>query len=658
MLFLIKMNETGYTIPGSVNFKRLKHSELVSTTLDTKSNQQATLGLLEQARKFRCIEGFINHRLYERYSSSQNYYFLRDINFILGDDRCKAAITYKDLLQFGAVQEHIKKLYRIRDYKGKMLQLCEYYKFHKEIPRMFSKEIYDTFFDHHDKKRKVEYVIITRKLKEQAGEDVKGQLEEQLKKLRQVKYEPFLTELGPLAKQPVSLAKEKHRVKTQPNESIFSLQCKLNEIFSAQDTSYSELLMKTFVDEQPANFANSFKLFTAPTSNPISMINLTPGPIQPLQKFTVTSLITSALTSGTSSKNNLKYPTQPQGKPSALGLDPTVVESLKRISLPDGQKDAKKQVVGLKKTISQQKSLQKESAASQPSTTALSNSKPPPERTFKKSLTREPSLSTVRNKSSHSIKRGLTLTKRTVEDEGPKNSKREFNEFRITKKQSLEVDSNSPRKPQPAEKKPEPYLIKDDRGDAVSMRGAGSWLSSKRVPSAKRNTLIEAPQKNLKKSGEFDGPGLSHQSQAETGSHLKVDIERLLKASGLMDMRTSRANMAKDMGATLKQSTLSKHKYTKSGPESLEQLAVNTARPVQNTLQSASKNAQLQSKVRLASNEKDRIQKDKAIILGKKISMADHKPLLAESNTFNQPAVKLIKKSSGNNHQKKVSSRF
>lgn len=652
------MNETGYTIPGSVNFKRLKHSELVSTTLDTKSNQQASLGLLEQARKYRCVEGFINHRLYERYSSSQNYYFLRDVNFVLGDDRCKAAITYKDLLQFGAVQEHLKKLYKVRDYKGKMVQLCEYYKFHKEIPRMFSKEIYDTFFDHHDKKRKVEYIIITRKLKEQAGEDVKGQLEDQLKKLRQVKYEPFLADLGPFVKQTLAPRKEQHRLKTQPNDSIASLQHKLNDIFSVQDTSYSELLMKTFVDDQSVHFANSFKLFTAPAANPISTINITPGPIQPQQKFTVTSLITSALTSGTSSKNNLKYASQPQTKHSALGLDPAVVESLKRISFPDHHKDQKKQPVGLKKTSSQQKFAQNEAGAPHPSSTAASNTKPPPERTFKKSLTREPSLSTVRNKSSHSIKRGLTLTKRTAEEEVPKSAKREFTEFRITKKQSLEVDSNSPRKPQPIEKRPEPYLMKDDRLDAASTRGAGNWMSSKRVTSAKRNTLVEASHKNLKKSGDFDGIGPSHQSQAEAGSNLKVDIERLLKASGLMDMRTSRASMVKDMGATLKQSNLTKHKYTKSGPESLAQLTMSTARPVQNTLHSSNKNSQFQSKIRLASNEKDRIQKDKGIILGKKISMADHKPLLAESSTFNQPAVKLIKKTSGNNHQKKVSSRF
>jgi hypothetical protein len=644
------MSETGYTIPGSVNFKRLKHSELVSTTLDTKSNQQASLGLLEQARKFRCVEGFINHGLYERYSSSQNYYFLRDVNQILGDDRCRAAITYKDLLHFGQVGEQLKKFYRIRDYRGQMAQLSEFYKFHKEIPRMFSKEIYDTFFDHHDKKRKVEYVIITRQLKEQAGEDIKGQIEEQLKALRQVKFEPLLADLGPYVKQTVSAPKPKPRLKTQPNDSLVSLQDKLNDIFSAHDASISELLMKTFVDEHSGQFAQSLKLFAAPAANPISTVNITPGPPQPLQKFTVTSLITSALTSATSSKHNFKFPSQPQSKQSTLGLDPAVVESLKRISFPDSQKDTKKPTVGLKKTGSQQKLSQKESLASQPSAAKHSLVKPPTDRTYKKSSTREPSVTTARNKSSHSIKRGLTLTKRTLEEEGPKSAKREFSEFRITKKQSLEADAVSPRKPQAAEKRPEPYLIRDDRLEAASTRGGGNWLAAKRVPSAKRNTLIEATQKGLKKSSEFEAAGPSHQTQPETGSHLKVDIERLLKASGLMDMRTSRASVAKDMGATLKQSGLSKHKYTKSGPESFAQLAMSTARPAPSS--------HFPNTIRLASNEKDRAQKDKGVILGKKISLTEHKPLLAESSTFNQPAVKLIKKTSTNNHQKKVSSRF
>ncbi len=641
------MNETGYTIPGSVNFKRLKHPELVSTTLDTKSNQLAGPGLLDHARRFRCIEGFLNHRLYEKFSSSQNYYFLRDVNAIVADERCKAVITFKDLLDFSSPKESCEKLYRRKEYRRLIAEKCEFYKFHKEIPRMFSKEIYDTFFDHHDKKRKVEYVIITRMLKEQAGEDLKEKLEEQLMKLRQVKFEPFLADLGPADRQAARPARVAPVRKTA-NDSVASLQCKLEEIFCARDASYSELLMQSFAEEQP-----QFKLFSAATPNPMSTVHMTPGPAHPPQRFMVSSLLTSALTSTSSSKNNLRLAGPSQARPSALGLDPAVVESLKRISFPD-TRDPKKQAPGPKKPAPAPQKPQPRPAAPQQLGTGAS-SKQPPDRVFKKSLTREPSLSTVRNKSSHSIKRGLTLTKRMLEEEGTKSAKREFSDFRITKKQSLEADSGSPRKPEAQEKRTEPYLLKEDRLDAASTRGANAWLSSKRVPSAKRNTLIEAQ----KRSGDFEDRGPSHQSHADPGAHLKVDIERLLKASGLMDLRTTRASVARDAGTSLKQSSLAKHKYTKSGPESLAQLTVSTARPAQPTSSASFKHSQLHGPLRLASKEKDRIQpKEKPLVLGKKVSLADHKPLLAESSTFNQPAVKLIKKSSGSSHQKKASSRF
>ena len=95
-------------------------------------------------------------------------------------------------------EELVKRIYRKSEYKPKMIKLVEYYKFHKEIPRVFAKEVYDTFFDHHDRKRKVEFIAITRRLKEENGEDVKGELEKELKKFRDVQYEPMLKDLPPL----------------------------------------------------------------------------------------------------------------------------------------------------------------------------------------------------------------------------------------------------------------------------------------------------------------------------------------------------------------------------------------------------------------------------------------------------------------------------
>ena len=158
------MSETSYKVAGSLNFKRIKKGVNISTTLETKSS--SVNKLIEQVRKCRGIEGYINHRLYHIHSSSQNYYYMKDINNIISDERTTSSIKYRDLSQNMQVEELLKRFYRSKEYIPKISKLCEYYKFHKEIPRMFAKDSYDTFFDHHDKKRKVEYVIITKKLKQ------------------------------------------------------------------------------------------------------------------------------------------------------------------------------------------------------------------------------------------------------------------------------------------------------------------------------------------------------------------------------------------------------------------------------------------------------------------------------------------------------------
>lgn len=173
------MAESNYKVAGSLNFKRMKKGGNVSTTIETKSN--TVNRLLEQVRKCKGIEGFINHRLYHIHASSQNYYYVKDVNQIVADERTPAAVKFKDLTQDQQREELLKRFYKAKEYQPKLTKLCEYYKFHKEIPRMFAKQSYDTFFDHHDKKRKVEYVVITKKLREEAGEDVKAELELNLK---------------------------------------------------------------------------------------------------------------------------------------------------------------------------------------------------------------------------------------------------------------------------------------------------------------------------------------------------------------------------------------------------------------------------------------------------------------------------------------------
>lgn len=250
-----------YTIPGALNFKRLKNQG-ESTTIETKSMPGQRSRLVEQMRKFKCIENFIKHKLYHKYASSQNYYYLKDINSILNEERTLAVIEYKDCLSMQARDEQLKKFYRGKDYKAQIGKLTEYYKYHKEIPRIFAKEVYDTFFDHHDQKRKAEFVVITKKLREEAGEDVKGELEQALKKMRDSKYQPLLAELKPYIAPNYKGRPAADGRNPPANQSVsgFSLQQKLNNIFTNQaDLSLSQFSIKSAVDEADVLFARHLR---------------------------------------------------------------------------------------------------------------------------------------------------------------------------------------------------------------------------------------------------------------------------------------------------------------------------------------------------------------------------------------------------------------
>lgn len=109
----------------------------------------------------------INKALYSKYSSSQNYYFTKDINEILGDSRTSGVIKFKDFKHFDELEEYLKRFYMRKEYKNKIRMLSEYYKFHNDIPRMFMLPTSNVMNRFHDKKRRLEYIRVTRMLKEE-----------------------------------------------------------------------------------------------------------------------------------------------------------------------------------------------------------------------------------------------------------------------------------------------------------------------------------------------------------------------------------------------------------------------------------------------------------------------------------------------------------
>lgn len=110
----------------------------------------------------------IHKALYSKFSSSQNYYYTRDINDILASNRTKNVINYKDIQTFiDSEEEYLKRYYKISEHQFKMNMLSEYYKFHKDIARLFMSPICDSLNKYHDKRRRIDYFRIKKLLKEE-----------------------------------------------------------------------------------------------------------------------------------------------------------------------------------------------------------------------------------------------------------------------------------------------------------------------------------------------------------------------------------------------------------------------------------------------------------------------------------------------------------
>lgn len=157
-----------------------------------KKSQMMTMNLFSATTKKcifcdRCPKSkdfliMINKALYVKFAASQNYYYSKDINEILSDSRNKIAINFKDQSTYDETEEYLKRSYLSKEIKGKLIILTEYYKFHKDVPRIFMYSIAKIMNNYHDKKRKIEYVRITKIIKEKNEGKLKKEKEKDLNK--------------------------------------------------------------------------------------------------------------------------------------------------------------------------------------------------------------------------------------------------------------------------------------------------------------------------------------------------------------------------------------------------------------------------------------------------------------------------------------------
>lgn len=105
--------------------------------------------------------------LYQKFAQSQNYYYTRDLNDLLGGARTKYSIEFRDWLVYDEEEEYLKRIYAHSEYPVKIKLLTEYYKFHSDIPRLFMHPLCNNINTMHDKKRRLEFFRIAKVIEEE-----------------------------------------------------------------------------------------------------------------------------------------------------------------------------------------------------------------------------------------------------------------------------------------------------------------------------------------------------------------------------------------------------------------------------------------------------------------------------------------------------------
>ena len=62
----------------------------------------------------------VNKALYTKYSSSQNYYYTKDVNDILTNERTQAVIIFKDYVTLDEEDEFLKRYYEVHEFDMKI----------------------------------------------------------------------------------------------------------------------------------------------------------------------------------------------------------------------------------------------------------------------------------------------------------------------------------------------------------------------------------------------------------------------------------------------------------------------------------------------------------------------------------------------------------
>lgn len=100
-----------------------------------------------------CFPEMICTALHEKHSNGQDSIYLRDINDILEERLCEATVRYLEMIFLSEEEEMLKREYLATEYNRKITALGEYYKFHRDVPRVHAMPIERILTRHYDRRR-------------------------------------------------------------------------------------------------------------------------------------------------------------------------------------------------------------------------------------------------------------------------------------------------------------------------------------------------------------------------------------------------------------------------------------------------------------------------------------------------------------------------
>ena len=188
-------NNEGY-FSNSKNYLSPKDTLSESTTLynnkrstsTAKGNKDIFRSLILQSNPCRVctvipdrlnLAKILNQGLYHKYTSSQDYFYTKDINNIISKKHKAVYIKYLDYMIYDESVEHFKRCYKKKDAMPIMKEIQEFYTKFKDYPRNFNMPFYRIIGNCIRRHRRLEYRMVFRTFESEDNPEI---LEEQYKK--------------------------------------------------------------------------------------------------------------------------------------------------------------------------------------------------------------------------------------------------------------------------------------------------------------------------------------------------------------------------------------------------------------------------------------------------------------------------------------------